>query len=252
MSNDVGTVTWNRRTGGRLTPDQRRSMVADLLRVHVQNAVGRLRLAAGVEPGRRAHVDPARLRPPTSPLTRAAWQAATEVLPDTLLNHSLRTYLFGRAIGDLEGVEVDTELLYAAALLHDTGLVASVRDAEFTVGSANLALIVADRVGLSTAATETLESAVTMHHSPRVEANAGPVAYLLAAGAGVDVVGLRAWDLPRSVVADAVRAHPRAGFKASFARTWALEAERFPEGRARLLQRYGAFSWAIRLAPFDE
>ena len=79
-----------------------------------------------------------------------------------------------------------------------------------------------------------------------------PVAYLLSAGAGVDVVGLRCWDLPRSLLVSAVAAHPREGFKEYFSHAWAEEAARVPQGRARLLRRYGAFTAAIALAPFDE
>jgi hypothetical protein len=248
----VGTAAWMMRTGGRLEPPERRRLVADLARVHVGNAVGRLSVLAHLDPGRNAYVPPARLVPPDSPLTRAAQDAATRALPATLLNHSCRTYRFGRALGELEEVEVDAELLYAAALLHDTGLVlASGRD-DFTLTSARVARDVAEQVGLSTAATETLQTAITMHHSPRVTLAAGPVAYLLSAGAGLDVAGLRCWELPRATLADAVRDHPREGFKTYFAQAWADEAARVPRGRARVLRRYGAFTAAIRLAPFDE
>lgn len=248
----VGTFDWSRRTGGRLQRPQRRALVADLARVHVTSAVGRLRLAAHVHPGRTAYIAPTRLQPPDSSLTRAAEQVATGMLPSVLLAHSERAYTFGRALGELDGLDVDTELLYAAALLHDTGLVLAQGRDDFTVASARVAWDVAEQVGLSTAATETLQTAITMHHSPRVTLAAGPVAYLLAAGIGVDVVGLRCWELPRSVLERAVTDHPRDGFKAYFARAWADEAARVPDGRARLLRRYGAFDAAIRLAPFRE
>jgi hypothetical protein len=227
-------------------------MVADLARVHVGNAVGRLRMLVHLNPGRNAYVPPARLLPPDSVLTRAARDAATRVLPATLLNHSHRTYSFGRALAELDDIDVDVELLFAAAMLHDTGLVlASGRD-DFTLTSARIARDVAEQVGLSTAATKTLQTAITLHHSPRVTPAAGAVAYLLSAGAGVDVVGLRSWDLPRSTLAQTVNDHPRDGFKQYFAQAWADEAARVPLGRAQLLRRYGAFSTAIALAPFDE
>ena len=248
----VGTIDWSRRTGGRLEPAQRRGLVADLARVHAANAVGRVQLAVHLHPGRNAHVAVSRLRPPDSALTRAATQAATRVLPPVLLGHSHRTYTFARTLGELEGVDVDTELLYAAAVLHDTGLVLASGTDDFTLASARVAWDVAEEVGLSTAATETLQTAITMHHNPRVTRHSGPVAYLLSAGAGVDVVGIRSWDLPTSVLERAVIDHPRDGFKKYFARAWADEAARVPEGRARLLRRYGAFSAALRLAPFDE
>lgn len=251
-ANIVGTIEWTRRTGGRLEPAERRRLVADLARVHVGNVLGRGSAMLHLNSGRRANVSPNRLVPPHSPLTRAAEDAAARTLTPSLLNHSYRTYRFGRALGDLEGLEVDDELLFAAALLHDTGLVLTDGSADFTLVSARVARDVADGVGLSNRASETMQTAITMHHSPRVSLDVGPEAYLLSAGAGVDVAGLRSWELPRSVLEDAVRLHPREGFKAYFTKTWAVEAARVPRGRAQLLRRYGAFSAAIALAPFEE
>ena len=110
----------------------------------------------------------------------------------------------------------------------------------------------AEDVGLSTAATETMQTAITLHHSPGVRLSSGPVAYLLSAGAAVDVIGLRSWELPSDTVADAVRMHPRADFKTAFTTAFRQEAARVPRGRARFLNRYGAFAAAIRFAPFDQ
>ena len=78
------------------------------------------------------------------------------------------------------------------------------------------------------------------------------MAYLLSAGAAVDVVGLRLWDLPPATVAEVVRAYSRADFKAVFTEAFRQEATRVPAGRAQFLQRYGAFAAAIRFAPFAE
>ena len=248
----VGTLAWTTRTGGHLRPAETRHMLVDLARVHATNVVGRLALLTHLHPGRNAYVPPARLIPPSSALTRAATDAATKVLPAPLLNHSHRTYQFGRAIGELEGVDVDAELLFAAALLHDTGLVTATGRDDFTLTSARIARDVAEQVGLSTAASDTLQTAITMHHNPRVTLDAGTVAYLLSAGAGVDVVGIRGWQLPSATLTATIRDHPREGFKTDFTQAWANEAARVPQGRARLLRRYGAFTAAIALAPFDE
>jgi hypothetical protein len=49
-----------------------------------------------------------------------------------------------------------------------------------------------------------------------------------------------------------VRAYPRVGFKKAFADAFRAEAVRVPQGRAKFLNRYGAFITAIKLAPFDE
>jgi hypothetical protein len=248
----VGTAPWVQRTSGRLTAAERRALLRPLARTHAQNAVGRLRLAVGLYPGRNAYVPRARLAPPTSVLTRAAEKCARRVLTVPLLNHSYRAYVFGRALGELEGIDVDTELLFAGALLHDTGLVNPTGTADFTLTSAELARQVAEEVGLSTAATDTLMTGITLHYTPGVTVDAGPVPYLLAAGAAVDVVGLRSWELPPATITEVVCEHPRAGFKTAFTEAFRQEAARVPDGRARLLHRYGAFAAAIKFAPFDE
>jgi hypothetical protein len=83
-------------------------------------------------------------------------------------------------------------------MMHDPGLARPVDRVDFTLASARVARDVAETVGLSTAATETMRTAITLHHSPGVTLADGPVAYLLSAGAGVDVAGLRSWKLPLS------------------------------------------------------
>jgi len=118
------------------------------------------------------------------------------------------------------------------------------------VGSARVARDVAEDVGLSSAATETMRTAITLHHSPNVTLADVPVAYLLSAGAAVDVVGLRSWQLPPDLLASVVAQHPRLGFKREFAAAFRTEAHRVPRGRAKFLRSYGAFDLAIKLAPF--
>ena len=90
----VGTAPWVQRTAGRLTEAERRALLWPLARSHAQNAVGRLRFAVGLHPGRHATVLPARLAPPVTVLTGAAEECAKRVLPVSLLNHSYRTYVF--------------------------------------------------------------------------------------------------------------------------------------------------------------
>ena len=175
---------------------ERRSLLRPLAQGLAVNAAGRLLMLVKLNSGRRAQVVPAHLLPPSSALTRAAEVRAHRRLSPALLNHSYRTFAFGAALGALENLAFDRELLFAAALLHDVGLPTAVRQVDFTLGSARVARDVAEDVGLSSAATETIRSAITLHHSPNVTVAAGPVAYLLSAGAAVDVVGLRSWRLP--------------------------------------------------------
>ena len=47
---------------------------------------------------------------------------ARAIEPDFVFNHSVRTYLFGLAIGENLELRPDRELLYLASILHDVGL----------------------------------------------------------------------------------------------------------------------------------
>ncbi len=246
----LGTHAWTACTGGRLTRSEVRGLLWPIARAHAVNAAGRFAMAAGLNSGRRTRVDPCVLITPSSVLTRAAEEQAQQRLSPTLLNHSYRTYAFGVALGTLEDIDVDRELLFAAAMLHDIGLAGPAQPVDFTLASARVARDVAEQVGLSTAATETVRSAITMHHSPGVTPADGAVAYLLSAGAGVDVMGLRSWKLPADILARTVLERPRIAFKREFADAFRAEAAAVPSGRARLLRRYGAFDLAIKLAPF--
>jgi hypothetical protein len=212
---DLGTLDWVDRTGGQLSGAERRSLLGPVARTHAVNAAGRLSMLAGLNSGRRARVAPSLLVPPTSALTRAAAEHAQRRLSPALLNHSYRTFAFGAALGALEGRPVDAELLFAAALLHDTGLPTSDRDVDFTRNSARIARDVAEEVGLSSAASETMRTAITLHLSPNVPLARGPEAHLLAAGAGVDAVGLRSWQLPRTCSPRWSSSIPGSGSRAS-------------------------------------
>ena len=248
--NDFGTHTWVERTGGLLTAAERRSLLRPLASAHLTNAVGRLSMLVGVNTGRRAVVPAARLQAPDSALTRAAEAEARRRLTPALLNHSFRTFAFGSALGALENLDVDREVLFAAALLHDVGLPTPVEGVDFTRASDRVARDVAEDVGLSTAATNAMRTSITLHYSPGVTRDQGPVAYLLSAGAGLDVAGLRSWQLPPDILAAVIAEHPRLGFKREFAAAFRAEAGRVPRGRAAFLRRYGAFDLAIKAAPF--
>jgi hypothetical protein len=240
------------RTGGLLTARERRTLLGPLASTLASNAAGRISMLLRVNSGRRARVVMGRRPPPDSALTRAASTLARRRLSPVLLNHSYRTYAFGAALGELADLDVDRELLYAGALLHDVGLVTPVPQVDFTRASARVAREVAEEVGLSTAATDTLRTAITLHHSPGVTRARGPVAYLLSAGAGLDVIGLRSWQLPPDVLAAVTSAHPRLGFKREFTAAFRAEAAHVPHGRAAFLRRYGAFDLAVRAAPFRD
>lgn len=248
----VGNAEWTRRTGGRLSRRESIELAGPLLRGLLANAVGLTQLALRMHSGRRSHVDPVALEPPDSALVRDARSAAVELLSPMLLGHSERAYAWGAALGALEQVNFDRELLYVAALLHDTGLQAPVAGRDFTLASTDVALKVAGAHGLSEALSSQIADAVCLHHSPGVTLDDGAEAYLMSAGAAVDVFGLRSWEVPDRVRSEVVEAFPRTGFKREFAALWRAEAKAVPHGRAWFLHRFAVSDLTIRMAPFAD
>lgn len=235
----LGTHSWAAATGGQLTAAEQRVLLARLARTHATHVFGQLSVPLRLNVGRRTTIDPVRLLPPSSALTRAAGEEARNRLTPALLNHSYRVFAYGAAIGEVQRIAADREVLLAAALLHTTGLPTPAPKIDFTVTSARIARDVAEAVGLSSAATETLRTAITMHLSPGVTVTDGPVAYLLSAGAALDVVGFRSWQLPGDVLAAVVEAYPRLDFRREYAEALRIEAARVPRGRVKLMRRRG-------------
>ena len=132
----IGSIGWTERTGGVLTARECLTLARPLLRGELSILAGRLAMVLRMHSGRRSSIDPASLVPPDSPLARDAEDAAQDLLTPALLNHSSRAYTWGAAIAALHGIRFDRELLYLAAMFHDTGIPSPVPDVDFTVRSA--------------------------------------------------------------------------------------------------------------------
>src|ERR1043165_2362852 len=129
----IGSIGWTERTGGVLTARECLTLARPLLRGELSILAGRLAMALRMHSGRRSSIDPASLVPPDSALARDAEVAAQDLLTSVLLNHSSRAYAWGAAIAALHGIAFDRELMYVAAMFHDTGIPSPVPDVHFTV-----------------------------------------------------------------------------------------------------------------------
>ena len=145
-----------------------------------------------------------------------------------LLNHSGRSYTWGAAIAALRGVTFDRELLYLAAMFHDTGLPSPVPDVDFTVRSAAVAREFTDSHDVPADCRELVANAIAMHYTPGVGLESGAEAYLLSAGASVDVFGLRSNEIPDAVRRSVVQEFPRLGLQAGVRRAAASRGQAGP------------------------
>lgn len=251
-SEPIGSIGWTERTGGVLTARECLTLAPPLLRGELGIVSGLLAMALRVHSGRRKSLDPASLAPPDSALAKDADVAAQDLLTPALRNHSSRAYTWGAALAALEGVTFDRELLYVAAMFHDTGIPSPVPEVDFTVRSAAIARKFIDSHRLPADDRELVANAIAMHYTPGVGLQAGAEAYLLSAGAAVDVFGLRANEVPDAVRRSVVAEYPRLGFKREFAELLRAEAKQVPRGRAWYLHRFALSDVSIRLAPFRD
>ena len=246
----LGGLAWTRRTRGKLTSRERRRLFAAIALGQWENMLGRARLALGRLPRAALAVDVSTFEAPDSALAREAEQACAEQ-PSAIVEHSFRTWLFGRALAAVDRIELDDELFYSAALVHDFGISRPTPGRDFTLASAERLLACAAIAGVARDRAEALADAVCVHVTPGVSLERdGALGCYLQWGAMVDGAGLRSWDVSPANIEEVLRRHPRNDFKSQLVQLMRAEAAAVPEGRFELLVRCGV-TLAVRMAPFS-
>jgi hypothetical protein len=144
---------------------------------------------------------------PDSSLAREITQYVCDCESELLFRHSCRVYCWGARLGVQRQLNFDPELLYAAAMFHDVGLIQAYHnsDLRFEVDGANAARDFLRGHGISAADTEKVWNAVALHTTPGIAEHMGPEIALTQAGAGMDVAGRgfeRFTDEERAAVLD--------------------------------------------------
>ncbi len=248
----LGGLAWARRTGGLLTGAERRRLLGAIVKGQAETIAGRVKLALGRAPAGAAGIDLASFEPPDSRMARSAEEACGEQ-PAWVAGHSYRTWMFGLALATLDRTELDRELFYCAALLHDYGIAEPVAGRDFTLAGADRVIACAETAGEPAQRGESAADAICVHTTPGAEVRRdGALGCYVQMGAMVDVAGLRKQDVSRANVDEALRRHPRgAGFKRELAAAVRAEARAVPGGRFSLLSRCG-FPLLVRFGPYDE
>ena len=154
---------------------------------------------------------------PRDEVSVAAWRWANRALPRYLLDHSVRSYCWGIALGQREGWSVDAQVLWTASLFHDVGLAQIHRNTMcFEVEGAEIAARFLVRHGMAAAAAERAAIAIILHMRPNVTLEDGVEAVLLDRATGLDVRGAGFDLVPADVRSRVVRAFPRGAFDRRF------------------------------------
>lgn len=175
------------------------------------------------------------LKMPSTKLTQAAAALSRAACPPFLFNHCMRTYFFGALHARHHGQSIDQEVVFAAAALHDLGLLeAYEKDQDpFEVDGANAAESFARKHGASETESRLIWDSVVFHDMRwSIVSRQSQEATAVAIGAGTDVDGPDYEMFSRKDVEAVLQAFPRLAFKMNFQKLLASHCERQPNSQA--------------------
>lgn len=141
--------------------------------------------------------------PTLTPLMLEAQQESERLLTPAMFNHSHRTWIFGRALARRDGIELDDELLFVAAMLHDIGLCHPRFRACFTRLGARKVVELGRDLGGSALYLAPAAEAISHHITPGLATDeGGNLGVYIQGGSALDLEGLRAIHLPVDFVRD--------------------------------------------------
>lgn len=244
---EIGTLPWVRRTRGLLSRSEQARLLAAMA---ISQARGMPSLVAARAGRGGIGPDPSEVVPPDSAICREVLAESREVMPETVVEHSLRSFMFAVALGDASGLPADPEQLFVGALFHDRAIeqIDEIDDCCFTLPSAERTLDLARAHGWEEARAEATAEAITMHLNPEVSEDRGAVQHLVHDGVFLDIFAIRSPELDRDGVRRTFLRHPRGDFFTYGPGRLRDHAARVPRCRVAAAFK-GGFGLALKLSP---
>lgn len=202
---------------------------------------------------------------PNTLLCVQAYLLCRSKAPAFLLNHSMRTYVFGALMAARHKKTFDREIAFVAALLHDLGLLPEFasKSGPFEIDSADEAEHFVHSHGGPVREGSAIWNAIVMHDMRfAIPSRQSPEAFVVAAGAATDVIGPDDDMIASASLRQVVAAFPRLQFKREFIALLSDHCARKPgaqtgtwlEGYCRhhSVTPASETESAIRNAPFSE
>ncbi|MDA0636609.1 HD domain-containing protein [Nonomuraea sp. MCN248] len=189
---------------------------------------------------------------PDTPVCHAALEVATKYQTPSLLNHSIRAYVFAAAHGQANGIAFDAELLYVSAMLHDLGLTPEFDShaVPFEEAGGHVAWAFTAGAGWPEERRTRAAEVIVRHMWDEVPVDRDPEGHLLELSTAMDISGRRTEDIPPDVRDEALRRHPRLDLAAEFAGCITEQGRRKPSSVAGSALRGGVLD-RIAANPLD-
>jgi hypothetical protein len=171
---------------------------------------------------------------PQTPAATAALSVATRFYSPALLNHCVRSYLWGATYGATHGIAFDDELYYVSAMLHDIALTDPFDSHKiaFEEAGGDLAWVFGVATGWSADRAARAKEIIVLHMRDDVSPSIDPESHLLQVATNWDVVGRRPEEFPPEVRTEILAGYPRIGFGAEFVACFEDQAQRKPDSAA--------------------
>jgi hypothetical protein len=241
---------WATTTGGNLSRAEHRYLVGVILRDLPTALTALLRYRLGKRGTGR--IDLGEVPVPTSTLARRAEQFVQQELSPLVLEHSYRTYYFGRVLAAGDGAEVDVEAVYLASLLHDLHLEHPTPGKCFAVTGAERTLSLMVEWGADHRTATKVAKAVCGHVTPGADRNLSDPAGFVLAGSLADIIGRRLDETDPSWLQELQQRYPRDGLKHQMAAALRAEGKAVPHGRVHLANRWAALPVLVQTAPYRQ
>lgn len=189
---------------------------------------------------------------PDTPVCRGALEVATRYHSPSLLNHSVRAYLWAAAYAGLHGIAFDAELLYVSSMLHDIGLTAEFdsHTVPFEEAGGHVAWAFAAGAGWPAERRVRAAEVIIRHMWDEVPLAEDPEGHLLELSTGMDISGRRTEEIPSELRQEVLARHPRLEVAKEFAACVTDQGTRKPSSLAGGFVRAG-FVERIARNPLD-
>jgi hypothetical protein len=189
---------------------------------------------------------------PQTPAATRALSVAVRFYSPALLNHCVRSYLWGTTYAAAHDIAFDDELYYVSALLHDIGLTEPFDSHRmpFEDAGGDLAWVFGVAAGWPADRAARATEIIVLHMRDDVSSTADPESHLLQIATGWDVAGRRPEEFPTEARAEILARYPRQGFGSEFLASFEDQARRKPGCAAAVLVANNA-AGRIKANPLD-
>jgi hypothetical protein len=171
---------------------------------------------------------------PQTPAATAALSVATRFCTPPLLNHCVRSYLWGAMYASKHGITFDDELLYVSAMLHDIGLtdVFDSHRVAFEEAGGYLAWVFGVAAGWEADRAARATEIIVRHMRGDVSSTADPESHILQVATSWEIVGRRPEEFPAEARAEMLARYPWQGFGSEFLACFQDQGTRKPGSAA--------------------